>query len=103
MAVLLVAAASLGKTQVRYVSGLTPRSRQVHAERQTMPNEGRPMRENVSTRVFAIVAGISFTRHSPALHRAWRNCSKRSGGRYRPLGRPFKIGTFASAASLSAI
>ena len=46
MAVLLVAAASLGKTQVRYASGLTPRSRQVHAERLTMLNEA--FREAIS-------------------------------------------------------
>ena len=97
-----------GETTARLYSliGTCPcrmRHGQVHAERLTMPNEGSPMRENGDAPVFAIVEGISVTRHSRALHRPWRNCSKRSGGRYRPLDRPFKIGTFASAASLSAI
>lgn len=76
---------------------------QVHAERRTMPNEGKAMSENHGADRHALAALNDFARHSPAAHRAWRNCSKRSGGRYRPLGRPFIAGTFASAASFSAI
>jgi transposase len=79
------------------------RHRHVHAERPTMPNEVRSMRANTYTCCFALVEGIISTRHSLAPHRAWRKCSKRSGGRYRPLGRPFIAGTFANAASFNAI
>lgn len=75
----------------------------VHAERRTMPNEVRSMIENdgIYRRPFAI--GLNSTRHSTVHHRAWRNCSSRSGGRCRPLGRALIAGIFASAASFNAI
>ena len=79
------------------------RHRQVHAERQTMPNEDRSMSDRYGSSRCAVAERVNSTRHSLVLHKVWRNCSKRSGGRYRPLGRPFIAGSFASASSFKAI